>query len=337
MEHGKCGIDFALNTGTNIPALGLGTWKIPKEKAKDTITKAIELGYRHFDCALEYGNQEGIGEALHDIIEKRHLSRKEFFITSKLWNTHHKRHSVYEDMESTLRQLKLHHVDLWLMHWPLAFHPKAVGRNGSDTESSKDQHGKVMLDDVSIAETWHAMEVMHKDGKANAIGVSNFTLPMMEQLLSTCEIPPAVLQIELHPYLQQTELIEFCQSKGILVTAYSPLGSNSCDVDVLEDPVLKQIAKDHNKTPSQVVLKWQVQRHIAVVPKAEDPKHMHQNSQIFDFELTDAEVRKIETLERNLRFISPKKIWGIPLFPDETGNVEIAQAVGEMFAQVEAR
>lgn len=334
----KCGPSFALNTGTNIHVIGLGTWKIPKEEAKETITKAIDLGYRHFDCALEYGNQEEIGDALHDAIEKKHMGRREFFITSKLWNTHHNRHRVFEDMEETLRQLKLHNVDLWLMHWPLAFQAKAGGRRGSETESCKDQRGNVMLEDVGIVDTWRAMEAMHRNGKARAIGVSNFTLPMMQQLLNACEVLPAVLQIELHPYLQQNELVEFCHDKGILVTAYSPLGSQvSGDVDPLEDPVIKKIASDHNKTPGQVALKWQVQRHIAVVPKAKDPEHMLQNSQIFDFELTNDELRKIESLDRDLRFVSPKQIWGIPVFPDETGNVEIAKAVGEMYAHVEAR
>lgn len=334
----KCGTNLALNTGTNLPAIGLGTWKISKEKTQETITKAIELGYRHFDCALEYGNQEAVGDALRDAMENKQMGRGEFFVTSKLWNTHHKRHAVFEEMECTLRQLKLHHVDLWLMHWPLAFRAKNHSRRGSDIESTKDIRGNVQCDDVSITETWAAMEAMHRDGKACAIGVSNFTLPMMEQLLATCQIRPAVLQIELHPYLQQNELVDFCKEKGILVIAYSPLGSQMHgDIDVLDDPVIQQIAKEHKIAPSQVVLKWLLQRHISVVPKAEDPEHMRINSQIFDFELTDADVRKIESLDRNLRFISPKLMWGLPIFPDETGNVEIAQAVGEMFAQVEAR
>jgi aldehyde reductase len=335
----KVGTDFALNTGTNIPSVGFGTWKIPKEKAKETVKQAIECGYRHIDCALEYGNQEEIGEAIHGMIEAKQITRGELFITSKLWNTHHKRHGAYNDIDTTLRQLKQHHLDLWLMHWPLAFIPASNRAGDGNTQAAKDQNGKVMLDDTTtILETWKAMEEMHKDGKARAIGVSNFTLPQLEQLLSVCEIPPAVVQIELHPYLQQVELIEFCQSKGIHVTAYSPLGSQAAEsVDVLQDPVLQEIAKVHKKTPGQVVLQWNLQRHISVIPKASSPEHMQENLQVFDFDLTSDETRKIEGLDRGMRFLSAKKIWGIPLFPDETGEVPIEQAVGDMFASVETQ
>jgi len=335
--HCKIGTDFALNTGTNIPSVGFGTWKIPKESAKETIKKALECGYRHIDCALEYGNQEQVGEALHEMIESHTINRGELFITSKLWNTHHKRHAAYTDLDTTLRQLKLHHLDLWLMHWPLAF-IQASTRSGDTTQAATDQNGKVMLDNVPILETWTAMEEMHKNGKARAIGVSNFTLPMLQQLLSVCEIPPAVVQIELHPYLQQAELIEFCLSKGIHVTAYSPLGSQLSDnVDLLQDPVITEIAKSRNKTPGQIVLQWNLQRHISVIPKASSPEHMQENLQVFDFELTSEEIRKIEGLDRGLRFLSAQKIWGIALFPEETGEVTTEQAVGDLFANVETQ
>jgi len=208
----KVGTDFALNTGTNIPSIGFGTWKIPADHAKETIKKALELGFRHFDCALEYGNQEEIGNALHEIIESHQISRGDIFITSKLWNTHHRRHGAYDDLSQTLRQLKLHHLDLWLMHWPLSF--VSGPKHGDDTTTcAKDQNGKVMVDETSIIETWRAMEEMYKDGKARAIGVCNFPVKLLDQLLTVCEVPPAVVQIERHPYLQQAELVEFCQKK----------------------------------------------------------------------------------------------------------------------------
>jgi len=343
LQH-KCGPDFALNNGTNIPAIGFGTWKVPNDKAKEAISNALECGYRHFDCALEYGNQEEIGEVLQEFMESKKVQRGELFITSKLWNTHHKRHVAYDDLDTSLRQLKLHHIDLWLMHWPLSFvsaptqdhrHQSAHGED--TTKAAKDTNGKVLLDETSIMETWKAMEGMYKDGKARAIGVCNFTLPLLRRLLEHCEIAPAVVQIELHPYLQQQELIEFCQSQGIHVTAYSPLGSQTDDdVNVLEDPVLKEIAKTHNRTPGQVVLQWNIQRHVSVIPKSLSPEHMRENLQIFDFDLTKEEITKIENLDRNYRFLSPKKMWGISLFPDETGDVEIAQAVGEMYSSMES-
>jgi len=338
LEHklsSKIGTDFALNTGTNIPSVGFGTWKIPKESAKEIIQRAFESGYRHFDCALEYGNQEEIGQALHDMMEKNHISRGEVFVTSKLWNTHHMRHAAYDDLSTTLRQLQLHHIDLWLMHWPFSFSSLPAKGNSNHMQETKDQNGKVIPDDTSILETWQAMEKMHKDGKARAIGVCNFPLSILRQLLNSCEIPPAVLQIEQHPYLQQTELIEFCQSKGIHVTAYSPLGSQmEGSVNLLADPVLNEIAKKHNKTPSQVVLQWNLLRHISVIPKACSLDHMKENLEVFDFQLTSDEIRQIEGLDRNLRFVSPKKIWNLPLFPDETGDVEISQAVGEMYGSL---
>jgi len=334
----KAGTDFALNTGTNIPAVGFGTWKIPPGKAKETIQKALELGYRHFDCALEYGNQEEIGDALHELIESHQISRGDLFITSKLWNTHHKRHGAYDDLSQTLRQLKLHHLDLWLMHWPLSF--VCGPRRGDDTTASaKDQNGKVMLDETSIFETWKAMEEMYKDGKARAIGVSNFPLRLLDQLLTVCEVAPAVVQIEHHPYLQQTDIVEFCHRKGIHVTAYSPLGSQSdcCDVDLLKDPVLIDIGKRCGKTAAQVVLQWNLQRHISAVPKSENPDHMRDSLKVFDFELSEEDISKIDRLERGLRFLSPKKLWGIALFPDEQEEVESSQCVNDLFNNVEAR
>lgn len=332
----KVGTDFALNTGTNIPAIGLGTLNVAKESAKATVIQAIECGYRHFDCALEYGNQEEIGEALHEMLESHKISRGELFISSKLWNTHHKRHGAFDDLDATLRQLKLHHVDLWLMHWPLAFiaAPVRHGEHCSDTtKAATDQDGRVMLDTTTIFETWKAMEGMYKDGKARAIGVSNFTLPLLEELVSQCEIPPSVVQMELHPYLQQPELVQFCQSKGIHVTASCPLGSEGCEI--LEDPVIKEIAKHHNKTPRQVILQWNIQRHISVIPRFTDHKHMQENLQAFDFQLTPEEARKIEGMERGLRYMSAKNIWGITLFPEETGDLQKEQAVCDLFSNVD--
>lgn len=332
----KVGTDFALNTGTNIPAIGFGTWKIPKESAKDTVIQAVKAGYRHFDCALEYGNQEQIGDALHELIEKNEVPRGDLFITSKLWNTHHKRHSAYDDIESSLRQLKIHHLDLWLMHWPFAF-VAAPCRGNSSIQAAKDQNGKIMLAETTILETWKAMEEMYKNGKARAIGVSNFTLPLLQKLVNSCEIPPAVLQIELHPYLQQTDLIEYCQNNGIHVTAYSPLGSQaSGDVDLLQDPAINEIAKKLNKTPGQVVLQWNLQRHISAIPKAEQVSHMLENLQVFDFDLSREDIAKIEGLDQGVRFLCPQKIWGLPLFPEETGECGMEQAVREMYCNIES-
>jgi len=321
-----------LNTGAVMPTIGLGTWK----SAPGEVEKAVEFalkegGYRHIDTAYDYRNESEVGQG----IKASGVPREEIFLTTKLPNSQHG--TVQNALNESLAKLDAGYIDLWLMHWPLSF-VSSPARGGDTTQSAKDQNGKVMQDETPILETWKAMEEMHKNGKARAIGVSNFTLPLLEQLLSMCEIPPAVLQIELHPYLQQNELIEYCQTKGIHVTAYSPLGSQAQDdVNILEDPVLQEIAKNHKKTVGQVILQWDLQRHISVIPKASSPEHMKENLQIFDFELTSDEIRKIEGLDRGLRFLSALKIWGIPLFPEETGEVSAEQAVGDMFAGVETQ
>jgi len=316
-------VDFALNTGTNIPAVGLGTWKIPKEETKETILTAFKNGYRHIDCAYVYKNQYQIGEAIHDLLMNQHVSRGDLFITSKLWNTSHRRHDVYEELDKTLKELRLHHLDLYLMHWPLAFAP------GCKEMVPRDVNGKVIMDDVSLQETWKAMEEMYKDGKCRAIGVSNFTIPLLQQLESTAEIMPSVLQIELHPYLQQPELIHYCHSRGIHVTAYSPLGSGSSDI--LKDPIVDKIASKHHKTPAQTILRWNVQQHLSVVPKAASVGHMQQNLQVFDFELSDEEMRAIEGLDKPIRYVGAKNLFGIPLFPEEKEGMDPEEGVHDMY------
>lgn len=320
----KCGVDFALNTGTNIPAVGLGTWKISKEN----ILSGFNLGYRHFDCALFYGNQCEIGEAFHELWNQK-VPRGDVFITSKLWNTSHRRHNVYEELDKTLKELQVHHLDLYLMHWPLAFvHGyQAIPR---------DHNGKVLLDDTPLEETWKAMEEMYKDGKCRAIGVSNFTLPLLQHLESTAEIMPSVLQIELHPYLQQPELIRYCHSRGIHVTGYSPLGSSfrGDKCNLLDDPVLHRIAKKHNRTPAQIALRWSIQQHISVIPKAGSIEHMKQNLQIFEFELSDEDMKAIAGMEKPLRYVRSLDLFGIPLFPDEKGEMQPEEGVHDMYEKL---
>jgi len=327
----KCGFDFALNSGTNIPAVGFGTWKIPKEQAREVVMKAFQQGYRHFDCAMIYGNQGGIGECFQELLVEQHIPRGDLFVSSKLWNTNHRRHNVYEELDKTLRELHLHHLDLFLMHWPLAF---IHGYN----HVPRDVNGKVLLDEVPLAETWKAMEEMYKDGKCRAIGVSNFTLPLLQYLESTAEIMPSVLQIELHPYLQQPELIRYCHSRGIHVTANSPLGSPNKDkqLNVLDDPVLERIGRKYNKTPAQIALRWNVQQHVSVIPKATSVEHIQQNLQIFNFELSDEDNRAIAGMDKTIRCVSSLSCFGIPLFPDEKGQMQPEEGVHDMYGTLNA-
>jgi len=304
------GIDFPLNVGTNIPAIGLGTWRLENAKVGQIVHDAVEMGYRHFDCASFYGNQKEIGDALQPYFTNSQFGRHRFFITSKLWNTNHRREHVKEELERTLHDLKCHHLDLFLMHFPLAFQHTAAN-------IPKDQSGKAMLDNVPLKETWQAMETAVQDGKCNAIGVANFRIDQMRELLSFATIKPSVLQIELHPYLQQQELIDFCHSQGILVVAYSPLGSDEGHDKLQNEKVIQDLCKKYNKTASQIIIAWNIQCGRAVIPRTCSIEHLQQNLKVFDFTLTETDMKCLCHLNQGTRFISALKTFGVPLFEDE--------------------
>ena len=311
-----------LNTGATMPNLGLGTWKAPVGQVGQAVKYALtEAKYHHIDCAAIYKNQGEIGEVLKEVFQSGARQRGDVFITSKLWNTDHKKHVVKKACESTLKDLNLEYLDLYLMHWGIAIPQNDVPPSNPAGRWSEqlDENGVLITEKISIRETWEAMEELVEAGLAKAIGIANFTAPMLNDLLSYAKVKPAVNQIELHPYLQQTELVEFCQYRGIAVTAYSPLGSPGNYRDkgfpvLNEDETIKAIAAQHGKSPTQILIRWGIQRGTILIPKSVTPERILENLNVFDFELSEVDIKTIAHLDRNLRFVNPYVWWKIPYF-----------------------
>lgn len=289
-----------LNTGANIPAIGLGTWKSNNGEVYHAIRWALKLGYNHFDCADIYGNQEEIGQAFSDAFKEDNLKREDIFVTSKLWNNAHNPQDVLPALKQTLNELKLDYLDLWLIHWPVA------QKKGTLVPTNDDD--MISLQELPLSLTYKEMEKAQKDGLVKAIGVSNFGKNNLQHIIDECEIIPAVNQIELHPYLQQKELIEFCKKNMITITAYSPLGSGKHlnEPNVLEDEIIKEIAQKLNITPAQVILSWHINQEIAVIPKSVHESRLRENIAALNILLDNDDIKKISSLNKNHRYIDGK-------------------------------
>jgi len=300
---------LTLHPGAAMPVVGLGTWKSAPSEAGQAVEYALtKCGYRHIDCAAIYGNEKEIGSAFDKVFRAGTLPREEVFITSKLWDTEHSREDVRPACEATLRDLQLEYLDLYLMHWGIA-EPK-----GGHTY---DESGHLVVEKIPLRETWEAMEELVDAGLVRAVGVANFTAPLLLDLFSYARIQPAVNQIELHPYLQQTRLVEFCRRLGMVVTAYSPLarpGYEEMSARLVDEKIIRGIASAHGKTPAQVLLRWGMQRNTVVIPKSIHPERIKENIGVFDFELSEGDMRSIASLERGLRIVDPYQ-WGqVPYF-----------------------
>ena len=258
----------ALNNGLSIPQLGFGVFQIPPEDTKQAVLTALEAGYRHIDTAEMYGNEAEVGQA----VRESGVPREEVFVTSKLANDVHDPADAAVAIDTTLDALGLGPVDLFLMHWPLP----TVG---------------------DYVETWRAMERMYQDGKARAVGVSNFKQHHLNRLMDATTTVPAVNQIEVHPYLTQDDLRAFDREHGIATEAWSPIAQGK----VLHDPVIERIARRLDRSAAQVVLRWHVQRGDIVFPKSVTPDRVRQNFALFDFELTDADMSDVSALNRDER------------------------------------
>src|SRR5271170_4439018 len=255
-----------LNHGAGqMPALGFGTL-IPDPAVTITATRdALDAGFRHFDCAERYGNEREVGRALQAGLVARGIAREDIFITTKLWNSNHRSERVEPAFEASRERLGLKYLDLYLIHTPFAFQP-------GDEQDPRDQNGNVVYDDgVTLLDTWRAMESLVDDGRCRAIGLSDIGLNDLLPLYEAVKIKPAVVQVEAHPYLPETELLEFCKEKGIVLLAFAPLG-HGIRPGPLEDPVVLSVAARVRKTPAQVLLAWAVQRGTAVLttPKTAD-------------------------------------------------------------------
>jgi D-xylose reductase len=303
-----------LASGDRLPAVGLGLWKVEKSAAARTVEEAARIGYRHFDSAYDYGNEVDSGEGFRRVLSSGMCRREELWITSKLWNTYHAPEHVRPALERSLQMLQLDYLDLFLIHFPisLAFVPfERYPPNWLYEPESSTPHLKPAR--VPIADTWRAMEDLVRAGLVRNIGVSNFGVSLLRDLLSYADIPPAVLQVEMHPYLTQEKLLRFCKESNIAVTAFSPLGAASYysigmageGDSALEEAMVRDIAQQHRRSPAQVLLRWGVQRGTVVIPKSTRMERLRENLAVFDFELTDDEMAAISGLNRNRRFNDP--------------------------------
>jgi alcohol dehydrogenase (NADP+) len=278
--------------GGQLPALGFGTL-IPDAAVTITATRdALEAGFRHFDCAERYGNEREVGSALQAGLAAGGIAREDIFVTTKLWNSNHRPERVRPAFEASLNRLGPKYLDLYLIHTPFAFQP-------GDEQDPRDQNGNVLYDrDITLLDTWKAMESLVDHGTCRAIGLSDIGLDDLKPIYESARIKPAVVQVESHPYLPETELLEFCKEKGVVLLAFAPLG-HGMKPGLLEDPVIGAIAARVGKTPAQVLLAWAVQRGTALLTTPRTAARAREN---FDISALpqDAfdEINRIQTRQR---------------------------------------
>ncbi|KAF8244840.1 Aldo/keto reductase [Wilcoxina mikolae CBS 423.85] len=308
---------FTLNTGAKIPAVGLGTWLSAPGEVRGAVKAALEAGYRHIDAAAIYNNETEVGQGIKD----SSVPRSEIFLTSKLWNNDRHAKDVEKALDASLKRLDTDYLDLYLIHWPVNF---ASGESRFPQTPS----GAIDLADIPISETWGAMEKLVDSGKVKAVGVSNFNERRIDELLVTAKVVPAVNQIEAHPWLQQKQLKEWHDRKGIHITAYSPLGNNIYGKPrVLDDPAIQEIASSVGEgvDSAQVLIAWAVQRGTSVVPKSVTVKRIESNFR--KVYLSDEAMEKLSSLDKNQRYNAPID-WGVDVF-DSSNPEAIKAAVAE--------
>lgn len=258
---------YKLKNGVEMPIIGLGVYKAENGgQVKDAILAAIDAGYRHIDTASFYGNEKGVGEA----IRASDVSRDSLFITTKVWNDDLGYEETLKAFEISMDNLGLDYLDLYLIHWPIE------GR---------------------YTEAWKAMEKLYADGRVKAIGVSNFHRQHLEEVFSMCRVKPMVNQLEYHPHLVQKEMHEFCKMHGIQLEAWAPLKRGG----LFEEPIIQALVEKHGKTPAQIILRWDIQNGVSTIPKSVTPSRIQENIDVFDFELSDADMKKIDSLDSNQR------------------------------------
>ena len=297
------------------PAVGLGLWKIAKPVVADIVEEAVRIGYRHLDSACDYGNEAEAGDGIRRALSAGLCRRDELWVTSKLWNTFHDPRDVRPACERTLRDLGLDHLDLYLVHFPIALEyvpPETRYPPGwfFDPDAARPAMRPAR---VPLADTWGAMEDLVQAGLVRSIGVCNYGVSLLRDLLAQARVRPAVLQVELHPYLAQDKLLRFCRDERIAVTAFSPLGAPSyvplgmasAADGVLDHPVVVATARAVGRTPAQVVLRWAVQRGTGVIPKTSRPERLRENIALFDFALSAEQMAAITALDRGRRFNDP--------------------------------
>lgn len=292
--------------GDKMHAIGLGTWKANGEKLKKAIKDAVYAGYRHIDTAANYENEEAIGEALSEIFEEGKIIREDLFITSKLWNDSHGEGQVIPALEDSLNKLKLDYLNLYLIHWPVVF------RHGVKFPKTPEDY--LSLDEVPLTETWKQMEKALELGLTKHIGVSNFSIRKLKNLIVEAKIIPEMNQVEMHPLLPQNELLEYCRENHILMTAYSPLGSGDRsktmktgdEPNMIDLEIIKNLAKKHNALSAQILIAYHTKRECAAIPKSVTKEHIISNFQSADINLDDSDMKELASIEQSYRYITGK-------------------------------
>ncbi|MDO6437418.1 aldo/keto reductase [Cyclobacterium sp. 1_MG-2023] len=304
-----------------MPMLGLGTWKSGPGEVYQAVLWAIEAGYRHIDCAAIYQNEKEVGDALQKAFEEGIVKREELWITSKLWNNAHELDKVEGGIQQTLADLQLDYLDLYLIHWPISL------KDGVTFPGT----GEDFLDykTVPLSETWKGMEALKEKGLTKHIGVSNFNIAKLKEVQLNCSIAPEMNQIELHPYLPQNGLVDYCKQNGINVTAYSPLGSadrpkarqKDSDPILMEHKVFKDLAEKHACSVAQILIAWSLHRDIAVIPKSANKERIAANLKSKDIELSADDLKKIDSIEGHHRYIDGTFFTEVPGSPFEQSDL----------------
>lgn len=295
----------------NIPTLGFGTW-MAADKTEGAVTSAIECGFRHIDCSPLYKNEVQIGNVLKRMFDINKFKRNDIFICSKLPPDMHARQNVSKSVTKSCHDLQVEYLDLFLIEWPIALQDATMNKPGK-------------LAKVSLRETWEAMETLVDQGVVKNIGVSNFTVPLIADILTYCRIPPCVLQVECHVFLPQNHVIDFCNQHNITVVASSPLENpplacEVCDAShrriALEEQRVKDIAQKYKVSPAQILLRWNLQRGVVVIPKSCDAKKIADDCHLYDFDINEDDMKTLNSLgkEYSIRTNDPVHMWGIPIF-----------------------
>ncbi|KAJ5631049.1 uncharacterized protein N7484_011149 [Penicillium longicatenatum] len=319
MSNGKT---YTLNNGVTIPAVGFGTFASEGSKGEtyNAVTVALNTGYRHLDCAWYYLNEDEVGDAIHDFLKANpSVKRSDIFVCTKVWNHLHRYDDVLWSVKDSLKRLKLDYVDLYLVHWPIA-----AEKDGQEKPKIGPDGKYVILKDLTEnhQETWSAMEKLYEEGLAKAIGVSNWTIPQLEAMAKYAKVQPQINQIEIHPFLPNTELVNYCFSKNIMPQAYSPLGSQNqvptTGERVSENKTLNEIAEKGGNTLAQVLIAWGLRRGYVVLPKSSNPKRIESNFK--SIELSDEDFEAVNKVAegRHFRFVNMKDTFGYDVWPEES-------------------
>lgn len=291
------------SNGDTMPIIGLGTWKSKPGEVYQAVIWAIEAGYRHIDCAAIYENEKEVGNALEFAFKNGLVTRSEMFVTSKLWNSNHRLEDVQPALKKTLKDLKLEYLDLYLVHWPISF------KKGVGFAQTREEY--FTYNDVPLTQTWEGIEECKSKGLTKHIGVSNFNISKLEEIIKSGNQMPEMNQVEMHPFLQQHKLVDYCRSKGIHMTAYSPLGSGdrpsnrkkTDEPSLFGHPVILELAQKHHVSAAQILIAYSVNRGIAVIPKSVSQDRIMQNLSSIKVQLDTEDSKKLDGIDLRFRYI----------------------------------